>query len=47
MDVFRTFVIPNATSELMSTCTPTWAGATFQDRWPSIAFWDIVFDALP
>lgn len=47
MDVFRTFVIPNATSELMSTCTPTWAGATFQDRWPSIAFWDIAFDALP
>ena len=47
MDVFRTFVIPNATSELMSTCTPTWAGATRQDRWPSIAFWDIAFDALP
>jgi hypothetical protein len=47
MDVFRTFVVPNATSEIMSTCTPTWAGATFQDRWPSIAFWDIVFDALP
>jgi hypothetical protein len=47
MDVGRNFVMPNATSELMSACTPAWAGATFQDRWPSIAFWDIVFNALP
>jgi hypothetical protein len=31
----------------MSYCTPSWTGATRQDRWPSIAFWDIAFDALP
>jgi hypothetical protein len=46
MDVPQRFLIPVNTSELMSYCTPTWAGATHQDRWPSIAFWDITFDAL-
>jgi hypothetical protein len=46
-DVGRGIVIPSGTSELMSYCTPSWTGATRQDRWPSITFWDIVFDALP
>ena len=32
-------------SELMSYCTPP--SGQYQDRWPSIALWDILFDQLP
>jgi hypothetical protein len=31
-------------SELMSYCTPT--GATYDDRWPSVALWNILFGQL-
>jgi hypothetical protein len=44
LDVPRRFLIPAQTSELMSYCRPSWG--TFQDRWPSIAFWNIIYEAL-
>jgi hypothetical protein len=46
MDIARGIVIPVATRDLMSYCTPGWPGATFQDRWPSIVLYDRIFNYL-
>ena len=40
MDVSQHFVIRRNTSEIMSYCA-------LDSRWPSIAFWDVIFDTLP
>ncbi len=40
LDVRWSRVVPAGTSELMSYCTPN--SGDFQDRWPSIALWDLL-----
>ena len=37
-------LMPPNWSELMSYCTPS--GATYDDRWPSVALWNILLDQL-
>lgn len=46
LEIRQNRLIPSSTAELMSYCTPTWTGATYQDRWPSFALWDILFNLL-
>jgi hypothetical protein len=55
-DVANGVLIPVGTAELMTYCTPNWSGqfscaapvpaANYQDRWPSINFWNRIFNAL-